>query len=148
MFSPAPVAALSRPWVCGLWDGGIESRGRYCCLYCECCMLSGRGLCDGPIPYPEVYVVALSVIRCNNNPLHLPWVSKERLGKERKTSLEFNWNVCALQLNPTTYGQNALGRPGNFFTISYLIFSYFEMREVALKQRVTLCPEYCPDVRS
>jgi hypothetical protein len=22
-------------------------------VYCECCVLSGRGLCDGPIPRPE-----------------------------------------------------------------------------------------------
>ena len=47
---------------------------------CECCVLSVRGLCDGPIPRTEesyrVFVcmfvcVSLSVIRRNSNLLHL-----------------------------------------------------------------------------
>jgi hypothetical protein len=43
-------------------------------LYCECCVLSGRDLCDGPIPRPEEsyrVCISLSAIRCNGNPLHL-----------------------------------------------------------------------------
>lgn len=55
----------------------------------ECCVLSDRGLCYGPIPHPEEpyggCVCVLSVIRCNSNPLHLPWVCKTgRTKKERK----------------------------------------------------------------
>jgi hypothetical protein len=47
---------------------------------CECCVLSGRGLCDGPIPRLEesyrvcvcVCVrVSLIVIKGNSDPLHL-----------------------------------------------------------------------------
>jgi len=37
---------------------------------CECCVLSGRGLCDETIPHPEEsyqVCVLLSLIRCNNN---------------------------------------------------------------------------------
>jgi hypothetical protein len=39
---------------------------------CECCVLSGRGLCDELITRPEesyrvCLCVTLSVIRCNNN---------------------------------------------------------------------------------
>ena len=38
---------------------------------CECCVLSGIGLCDGPILRPEeLYLcvcVSLVVIKCNNN---------------------------------------------------------------------------------
>jgi hypothetical protein len=40
----------------------------------ECWVLSGRGLCDGPIPrLEESYrlCVSLNVMKCNNNPLHL-----------------------------------------------------------------------------
>ena len=42
-------------------------------VFCECCVLSGRGLCDGPITPPEesYRVVCLSMIRCISNPLHL-----------------------------------------------------------------------------
>jgi len=48
---------------------------------CECGVLSGRGLCDGPIPIAEksywVCVwVSVSVMRCNINPTHLKWVGR------------------------------------------------------------------------
>jgi hypothetical protein len=32
---------------------------------CECCMLSGRGLCDGPITRPEESYRLCSVIVCD-----------------------------------------------------------------------------------
>ena len=56
---------------------------------CECCVLSGRGLCDGMIPRPESRIDSvcvcvcvcvrvcvrererLNVVKLNNNPLHL-----------------------------------------------------------------------------
>ena len=57
---PIPVAAQSNAWVCGRslpgiagsnptggWGGGWMFASR------ECCVLSGRGLCDGLITYPE-----------------------------------------------------------------------------------------------
>jgi len=55
----------------------------------ECCVLSGRGLCDRPITRPEEsyrvrMCVSLSVIRCNSNPLHLQWVGRQRSEWERK----------------------------------------------------------------
>jgi len=63
------------------------------CL-CECCVLSGRGVCDGPITSPEeayrvCVCVSLSVITYNNNPLHLQRVrrrgqTKTERKKERK----------------------------------------------------------------
>jgi hypothetical protein len=37
------------------WDCGFESRRSHGCLSCECCALSGRGLCEKPIPRPEGY---------------------------------------------------------------------------------------------
>jgi hypothetical protein len=45
---------------------------------CECCVLSGRGLCDGLIPHPVCMCVCacVCVIRCNNSPLQLQWVGR------------------------------------------------------------------------
>jgi len=50
----------------------------------ECCVLLGRGLCDGLITRPEesyrvcvCVCVSVSVIRCNSNPLHLRRVSRK-----------------------------------------------------------------------
>jgi hypothetical protein len=36
-----------RPLAC--WECGFESHLGNGCLSCKCCVLSGRGLCDGPI---------------------------------------------------------------------------------------------------
>ena len=48
-------SARSKAWVCGLslaGNRGFESRrGMY--VFCGCCALSGKGLCDGPITGPE-----------------------------------------------------------------------------------------------
>jgi hypothetical protein len=51
------------PWPHGLRHGSAVSRllglrfrippGAWASVSCECCVLSGRGLCDGPISYPE-----------------------------------------------------------------------------------------------
>ena len=46
---------------------------------CKCCVLSGRGLCDGPVRGPENYCwicVSLSVIRCK--------ITLTRLGRKVK----------------------------------------------------------------
>jgi hypothetical protein len=54
---------------------------------CECCVLSGRGLCDGPIPRAEESYRLWCVIVCdqmNNNPLHLTCLGRQRLDLERK----------------------------------------------------------------
>jgi hypothetical protein len=42
-----------RPLAC--WVCGFESREGYGCLFCECCVLSGRGLCVGLITRPEEF---------------------------------------------------------------------------------------------
>jgi hypothetical protein len=58
---------------------------------CECCMLSGRVICDGPIPRPEksywlcVCVSLLSVIRCNNIHIHQQWVGRIYQTKKEDT---------------------------------------------------------------
>jgi hypothetical protein len=52
---PIPVVERSKAWVCGRLPAEIEGSnptgGMDVC--CECCVLSGRGLCDGPIPRTE-----------------------------------------------------------------------------------------------
>jgi hypothetical protein len=75
---PFPVAVRSKTWVYGRSLAGMWVRippGAWMSVSCECCVLSGSGLCDGPIHRPEesyrVYVGVLSVIRFSNNPLRL-----------------------------------------------------------------------------
>jgi hypothetical protein len=47
-----PVAARSKVWVCGRSLAGIAGLNLSGGMD-VCCVLSGRGLCDGPITRPE-----------------------------------------------------------------------------------------------
>jgi hypothetical protein len=63
-----------RPSACG--DRGFESHGGHRCLsVVSVCVLSGRGICDGPIPRPEESCRLWCVFECdqvgNKNPLQL-----------------------------------------------------------------------------
>jgi hypothetical protein len=67
-----------KAWVCGRWLAGITGSnpaGAWMSVYCECCAFSGRGLWSGwsLVQGSPTECVWLSVIRCNNNPLHLQW---------------------------------------------------------------------------
>jgi hypothetical protein len=64
---PVPVAARSKTWVCGLSPaeimgsnptGGID-------VCCECCVLSGRGLCDELITRLEESYRVWCVVVCD-----------------------------------------------------------------------------------
>ena len=70
-----PGVGLGSP---ACWDCGFESvreRGAWLSVSCEYWVLSGRGLCDGPIFCPEesyrVRCVSLSVMECNSKSVHL-----------------------------------------------------------------------------
>jgi hypothetical protein len=80
------VTFLPVPWPCALMRRSAATRflalwvwilpGRWTFVSCEYCVLSGIGLCDGPIPHPEethrvcaCVCVSLSVIKCNSTPL-------------------------------------------------------------------------------
>jgi hypothetical protein len=56
MLKPIPVAARSEAWYEAARLLGLRVRiptGVWITVRCEYCMLSGRGLCDGPITRPE-----------------------------------------------------------------------------------------------
>jgi hypothetical protein len=81
--SPIPVAAWPKAWVCCRSVAGIAGRNRqgaWMSVSCDCCVLPGRGLCDGLITRPEEFyqVCVIECIRCNNDPLHLQWVLTKR----------------------------------------------------------------------
>jgi hypothetical protein len=53
---PVPVAALSKAWVYGHSLAGVVGSNpsrAWMSVCCECCVLSGRGLCIGLITRPE-----------------------------------------------------------------------------------------------
>ena len=75
-FFTLPVASRSKAYFCGRLFAGIAGSnpaGGMDVVCCECCMLSGRGLCVGLITCPEESYrlrcvwVSMSATRCNNN---------------------------------------------------------------------------------
>jgi len=67
--TPTTVAVQSKAWVCGRSLAGIVGSnpvGAWMSVSCECCVLSGRGLCVGLITCQKesyrVCCVSLSVI--------------------------------------------------------------------------------------
>jgi len=65
--SPVPVTARSKAWVCGRSLAGIVgSRPTgFMDVCCECCVMSGRGLCDELITRPEKSNRLLCVVVCD-----------------------------------------------------------------------------------
>jgi len=82
--SPFPVAAQFKWWVCGRSFAGIAGSnpvGGWMAVSCDCCVLSDKGLCAGPISHPyESYrvCVSLGVIRHNSNLLHIQLLHRIR----------------------------------------------------------------------
>ena len=79
-------------WPSGLRRGSAADRllglririppGAWMFVCCERCVLSGRVLCDGPIPRPEESYRLRCAIVCyqmNNNPLQLTWLGRQKL---------------------------------------------------------------------
>jgi hypothetical protein len=63
---PVPGAARSKAWFCGCSLVGIAgSNPAFMDACCECCVLSGRGLCVGLITRPEEYYRVWCVIMCD-----------------------------------------------------------------------------------
>jgi hypothetical protein len=84
---PIPVAERSEPSVCGRSLAGIVGSnfsGEWMSICCECCVLSGRVTCNGPILRPEescrmcMCVCHWVLSGATINPLHLSWLVRER----------------------------------------------------------------------
>jgi len=65
---PIPVAAQSKAWVSGSTLAGIAGSnpaGAWMYVSSDCCVLSGRGLCDGPIQKSSIESVYVCIIECD-----------------------------------------------------------------------------------
>ena len=83
------MAARSKAQDCGHSHAGIAGSNTAGDMTVAVNVLSGRGLCDGPITLPEesyqvCVCVSLSVIGCNCNPLRLNGVCRSQTKKEIK----------------------------------------------------------------
>ena len=82
-----PVAARSKTLVCGRSFGGIvgSNPSGDMDVCCECCVLSGRGLCDELITRPEKWCV---VVRDQKKPqkMRRPWPAVGRSATGNKTN--------------------------------------------------------------
>jgi hypothetical protein len=68
IYMPGPVAARSkrRSAAARLLTSWIRiPPGAWMFVCCECCVLSGRGLCDEPITRPEEYYRLWCVVVCD-----------------------------------------------------------------------------------
>jgi len=72
---PVSVAARFEACVCGRWLAGFAGSnpaGAWMFVSCECCVLSGRGVCNGPICRQEesyrcvCVCVFVCVMECNH----------------------------------------------------------------------------------
>jgi hypothetical protein len=69
------VAARSKAWVCGRWPVEIVGSNLMEVFCCECCVLSGIGLCDELITRPEESYRLWCVVVCDLGNLRMrrPW---------------------------------------------------------------------------
>jgi len=95
---PVPVAPRSKPRVYDDSLAGIvgsSPAGEFRCVSCECCVLSGRGLWDGPITRPEesyrVSCVSMSVIDEPHRAMRQINMKLNSLLVERSTVGSFYW---------------------------------------------------------
>ena len=65
---PIPLAERSKQGSVATRLLGLRVRippGAWMSVSCECCVLSGTGLCNGPIPCPDESYQMWSVIECD-----------------------------------------------------------------------------------
>ena len=145
MFVSLLIALGRSRWPRGLRRGsgllGLRVRippGAWMSVYCECCVLSGRGLCDGSIPRPEESYrnVSFSVIRCNSNPLHLQWVG--RRGQTQKEGQKFYRIAKELYKVDFYFVVQPIGE--HFYLFSYAAIQFF--RHIGLANRITDTESY------
>ena len=74
--------------------------GSWMCVLCECCVLPGRGRCDGPIPRPEESYRLWCVILCDLDPSRMrrPWpalscCSRQKVSTNTLRSRRHKWGI-------------------------------------------------------
>jgi len=72
---------------------------------CECCVLTGRGLCDGLITRPEESYRLWRVVECDHE------TSKTRRLKSATRLWKYNHDGLQRQQTTTTYGNKLAARP-------------------------------------
>jgi hypothetical protein len=99
---PILVSARSKAYVCdrslaGIAGSNPAGRKDVCLLWVFKLSESRRRptSCQGVLQIVVCVCVLLSVIRCNNNPLHLQWIgrgfSKKKIKKESPYSFKYRW---------------------------------------------------------
>ena len=68
--------------------------GAWMFVCCECCVLSGRGLCDGLITRPEKFYRMWCVVACDldNSWMRRPWPTGEGGLSRQKQTNKTQWN--------------------------------------------------------
>ena len=111
------MTARSKAKVCGRSPAEIVSSnptaGMSAC--CECCVLSGRGLCDGLITRPEESYWLWCVIVCDlkTSRMRRPWPALDRsaTGEKKKIKVLFSHNVKLWWWCRSNYFNKQLQRP-------------------------------------
>jgi len=97
-------------WSRGLTRGSAAARllrswirippGAWMFVCCECCVLSGRGLCDGLIARPEESYGMWCVVVCDlrTSRMRRPWPALGRSAKERK---KIRHSQCLAEMRST-----------------------------------------------
>ena len=107
IYMPVPMAARSKAYVCGRslrsWVRIPPGAWKFVC--CECCVLSGRGLCDELITRPEESYRPRCVVVCDleTSRMKRSWPALGRSATGRRIyiyeSLVGNWLGLATTLN-------------------------------------------------
>ena len=104
------AARLLRLWV-------RIPRGAWMSVCCECCVLSGRGLCDALITRPEEPYRMWCVVVCDleTSRMRRPWSALGRSAKRKKQYLDWSLSVWFLQntgcLSTLTYSMDQRSYP-------------------------------------
>jgi hypothetical protein len=94
------VTALSKEWACGLSRLRVRiSPGAWVSFFCECCVLSGTGLCDGLVTRPEKSYRVW--VWCEASVMRRPWPTRgsSAIGKKLKETL---WRRIRITSNIST----------------------------------------------
>jgi hypothetical protein len=111
---PVPVAMQSKAWVCGRSPAeivGSYPAGAWMSVCCECCVLSGRGLCD-ELTHSSRGVLPTVVCRCVwsknlvNEEALAHWGTHDVAGRRPATSSVRYTTSCNTQSSAPEDGKN------------------------------------------